>query len=623
MKNRQLHSAGKSTIVIIIFIVLVCMAHFNLKENSRNEKVDRYFLLQLNNVKEKISRLKALSQKKAPLSMLRQNFFQSRLAYKKFAVLSDYFNQYETKLLNGPAIDRIESEVADRIIPPQGFQAVEQLLFGNWKPGSWHECAALLEDMLKSISKMETEPDRIYKFKDELLWDAIRSSVVQLTAMGITGFDSPVANYSLREAGATINGVKNILAFFKPDIEKKEPGAFNQLIALSDKANSYLLTNNRFNEFNRLVFITQYLNPFYKQLVQTRIKTGIGIPEGRNAINFNTESIFRDDLLSINFFSPPQEYWVTPERVQLGKMLFADPVLSGTNTRSCASCHQPEKAFTDGLVKPYALDDITPLARNTPTLWNSGYQTKQFFDGRADILENQLDEVVHNAAEMKGSLKKSVDELKKSPRYYPLFKEAYSGEKEPVSAFNIANAISCYVRSLSSLNSRFDQYMRGHKSKLSEAEKNGFNLFTGKAKCATCHFVPLFNGLVPPFFSDTESEVLGVPKSKNKKAAAADPDLGKYLFTHSEIHKYAFKTPTLRNIELTAPYMHNGVFNTLEEVMEFYNNGGGAGLKIELPNQTLPPDKLNLSKKEIADVISFMKTLTDTVYKKEVFLSKQ
>jgi cytochrome c peroxidase len=165
--------------------------------------------------------------------------------------------------------------------------------------------------------------------------------------------------------------------------------------------------------------------------------------------------------------------------------------------------------------------------------------------------------------------------------------------------------------------------MRGDKSKLSEAEKNGFNLFTGKAKCATCHYIPLFNGLIPPFFSDTESEVLGVPKTKNKKNAVIDPDFGKYLFTRSEIHKYAFKIPGLRNIELTAPYMHNGVFNTLEEVMEFYNNGGGAGLKIELPNQTLPPDKLNLSKKEIADVISFMKTLTDTVYKKEVFLSRQ
>ena len=134
----------------------------------------------------------------------------------------------------------------------------------------------------------------------------------------------------------------------------------------------------------------------------------------------------------------------------------------------------------------------------------------------------------------------------------------------------------------------------------------------GKAKCATCHFLPMFNGLVPPEFTETESEVLGVPKTKETLAPVLDSDEGKFKFTHSIVHKYAFKTPTLRNIELTAPYMHNGVYNTLEEVMDFYNKGGGNGLKIAPVNQTLPEEKLNLSKKEIRAVIAFMKTLTDS-----------
>jgi len=233
-------------------------------------------------------------------------------------------------------------------------------------------------------------------------------------------------------------------------------------------------------------------------------------------------------------------------------------------------------------------------------------------DSRADILENQLGEVVHNAEEMKGSLKTSVVDLKNSLQYSQLFKKAYPEEKEPVNTFTIANAISSYVRSLQSFNSRFDQFIRGNESKLSSAEKKGFNLFAGKAKCATCHFIPLFNGVTPPFFNETESEVLGVPQTKDKKKPVLDPDEGKFNFTKASIHKYAFKTPTLRNIELTSPYMHNGVYSTLEEVMEFYNNGGGKGLKIAPPNQTLPFDKLNLSKKEINDIIAFMKTLTDT-----------
>ena len=113
--------------------------------------------------------------------------------------------------------------------------------------------------------------------------------------------------------------------------------------------------------------------------------------------------------------------------------------------------------------------------------------------------------------------------------------------------------------------------------------------------------------------------MLGVPKTKNKNPAQLDDDLGKYLFIKSDVYKHSFKTPTLRNIELTAPYMHNGVFDTLEEVMEFYNNGGGKGLHIAPENQTLPFDQLDLSKKEIREIIAFMKTLTDTTTTKNLY----
>jgi cytochrome c peroxidase len=376
-------------------------------------------------------------------------------------------------------------------------------------------------------------------------------------------------------------------------------------------AGTYLQKHVNFNNFDRLTFIVSFMNPLYKQLGIVRLKAGIAAPEGQSPVTFNAESLFQRDFFNINFFSPGKEYWITDKRIGLGKKLFSDPILSGTRDRSCAGCHLPEKAFTDGLTVPYALDNKTKLTRNTPTLWNSALQTRQFFDTRTDILENQLKEVVHNDFEMKGSLEESAAELKKIPVYVKLFNDAYAEEKEPINAFNIANAISSYIRSLVALRSRFDEYMLGNKSKLSASEKNGFNLFSGKAKCATCHFIPLFNGLVPPEFTETETEVLGVPANKSKQNAVLDPDPGRYDISRSVIHKFAFKTPTLRNIELTAPYMHNGVFNTLDEVMDFYNEGGGAGLKIAPENQTLPKDKLNLSKKEIADIIAFMKALTD------------
>lgn len=588
------------------------MANEYPKTHESGVGIEAYYKNQLGFLKENIQSLQKSIQQKQPLNVLKKKFYDSRLVYKHLAVLTDYFNQFETRQLNAPPINRIESEVADRIIPPSGFQAIEDILFNQWDSAAYRNLNKLTDGIKQTLQRLEKEPDLQYKFKNELVWDAIRSAIVGIVTNGITGLDSPTAGYSLQEAGASIEGIQALLSFFKPIIEEKDNTAFSDLNAMLNNAKKYLSLKTNFNKFNRLDFIILYINPLYKKLLETRQESGIGVPEGRHAINYNASSLFAPDALNINFYSPSEDYWVTPERIELGKQLFSDPVLSGTHNRSCASCHQPDKAFTDGLKKPYKLDNKTLLTRNTITLYNSGYQTRQFYDSRADILENQLTEVIHNEEEMNGSLKKSVGELKASSEYANLFKKAYPNEKEPVNTFTITNAIASYVRSLQSLNSRFDQYIRGDETSLTKEEKKGFNLFSGKAKCATCHFIPLFNGVVPPFYSETESEVLGVPKSKNKNPAVLDDDLGKFLFTSSVIHKYSFKTPSLRNIELTGPYMHNGVYESLEEVMDFYNNGGGKGLGIAPENQTLPFVKLNLTKKERKSIISFLKTLTDT-----------
>jgi len=603
---------GKTTALFAVFIMLVRVSSQLFQPHSLSADIDIYYSTQLRQLQENISSFKSMTEKKAAVPVLKKHFFKCRITYKKLSVLSDYFNPYETKLLNGPAQQRIESGVVDRILSPQGFQAIEELLFGEWETNNYPELLTLQEDVLSTLSKMEKEPDRHLKFKDDLTWDAMRSAMVQVMTTGITGFDSPLAVYSIPEAKASIAGVSNILRLYESILTENGTGPYTVLKSEIGRTTKYLEKNSRFSTFDRMEFIRQYMNPMYAALVRTRIASGVGVPGGRSAINYDAVSLFSPDALNINFYSPPPEYWVSPERVALGALLFSDPVLSGNKDRSCASCHIPQKAFTDGLAKPYALDNETLLNRNTPTLLNSGFQTRQFHDSRTDLLENQLSEVVHNPEEMKGSMKASAELLKKSPQYLSLFKKAYPQEKEPVSSFTIANAISSYVRSLRSLNSAFDVYMRGETNELAEPAKRGFNLFTGKAKCASCHFIPLFNGVVPPAFAETESEVLGVPSTKDKNQAVLDTDPGKFSFTGSVIHKYAFKTPTLRNIELTAPYMHNGVYNTLEEVMEFYNNGGGAGLGIAPENQTLPREKLDLSKKDISDIIAFMKTLTDT-----------
>jgi len=211
---------------------------------------------------------------------------------------------------------------------------------------------------------------------------------------------------------------------------------------------------------------------------------------------------------------------------------------------------------------------------------------------------------------MDGNLKEISAYLSQNTSYQKLFDKAFPSriEKE-VQPIQIANALASYVRSLTKLNSRFDHYMQGKKEAMTEEEIDGFNLFMGKAKCATCHFVPLFNGTTPPKYMESETEVIGVPLSKTD--SIIDRDKGWYDIIGIDSYKHAFKIPTVRNINQTAPYMHNGIYATLEEVMEFYNNAGAIGLGFELDNMTLSEDNLQLSDKEIDHIVKFMESLQD------------
>jgi cytochrome c peroxidase len=177
----------------------------------------------------------------------------------------------------------------------------------------------------------------------------------------------------------------------------------------------------------------------------------------------------------------------------------------------------------------------------------------------------------------------------------------------------IYKAIAAFVRTLQPFNSDFDRYMAGDKTALTDNQVNGFNLFMGKAQCGTCHFAPLFNGLIPPTYALTEFEILGTTASDDWLHARADPDEGRFEVRPTPYFRGAFKTPTVRNAAVTAPYMHNGAFATLEKVMEFYDKGGGAGLGLEIPDQTLSPIPLNMTDQEKSDIIAFLKALTDRI----------
>jgi len=275
-------------------------------------------------------------------------------------------------------------------------------------------------------------------------------------------------------------------------------------------------------------------------------------------------------------------------KVELGKLLFFDSRLSKDGSVSCASCHVPAAGFSDP--RQFSLGvGGKQGGRNAPPIMNAAYNHVQFWDGRAGSLEEQVLGPMQNPIEMASTLDHAVKRLRKVNGYETRFQAVFG---HSVSADGIAQAIAAFERTLISTNSPFDRYMAGDKAAMSEAAQRGLALFQGKAKCVLCH-----NG---PNFTDNKFHNIGVPQVGPLKE-----DLGRYNVTKRDADRGAFKTPSLRSIALTAPYMHTGGFKTLEEVLEFYNKGGEP-----VTGKDAFMTALNLTDQEKKDLVEFMNNLT-------------
>ncbi|XZF12892.1 cytochrome-c peroxidase [Chitinophagaceae bacterium MMS25-I14] len=598
-----------------------CCFSFVNRGAHTEEKVWSYYDMQLDSLAGKLELFAKSVQQRKPLPEIKRHLLHARIAYKKAEFLVSEAETFRSRSLNGPDLMLVEEDSPSDTVKPHGLQVLEDMLYGVRAP-DYKVVATEIQTMKTLVLNLRNNPDRKYQLSNIAIWEGLRYGVYRIIALGITGFDVPSSLHAIPETQTSLASMKYVTDMYKEEINALDPLLYKKGNGIFMQAIQYTKQHTDFNTFDRLTFIREYLNPLSDWLTTCAGRLGYFRKGERMPLNIEAKNLFAADIFNIDFFSPNDRYRLTPDRIALGKKLFYDPRLSGNNERSCASCHNPAKAFTDGLPKPMSIDNKRTLLRNTPTLWNVVFQTRQFYDSRTDKLENQLSEVVHNSDEMNGSLNDAVPKLKADTVYAVLFQKAYAGDVTNVSAYTIANAISCYVRSLVSFNSRFDRYMRRETNDYTVAEKNGFNLFMGKAKCGTCHYAPMFNGLVPPRYDESESEILVVPATAGVHPRL-DADEGKFRFTKVPLHKYAFKTPTVRNIAITAPYMHNGVYRTLEEVIEFYNKGGGAGLGIQLETQTLPAEKLHLSKSEVKDIIAFLHTLTDTTALPVLHLTSQ
>jgi len=587
---------SKKLVPFIFFFVVVLLAYCTSQKPDVKAEVKTLLLNQINALDSSAAHLEQSAGVNEPA--VKQAFLATRNAYKKLEWFSEYYAPTTSKELNGAPLPEIEIEET-KVFDPSGLQVMEEYIY------TYH--VAEKENLLREIKTFRSSLKRLQmilndtEFTDAHILDACKLEIFRITAIGISGFDTPICKTGIDEAAVALQAVAEILKLFG------ENEALQNQAAVAMK---YLNSHPDFNKFDRAEFIIKYANPVSKGILKWQNEMGIQPLQTELALHNRVATLFDKDAFNIKHFINSAEAMPDAKKIALGEALFFDPVISGA-TRACANCHNPKLAFTDGMPKSMALIEGRFVKRNSPTLLYAGLQNAQFYDMRSATLEGQATDVIANKDEMHASVEDAALRLENNAAYFKQFKAAFPTMEKNIRPRYVMMALASYVRSLTPFNSRFDKYMRGDSKQINKEEIEGFNLFMGKAKCGTCHFMPLFNGTAPPTFINTEAEVLGVPADPKAEHPVIDADEGRYF--HSKINeiKFAFKTPTVRNIALTAPYMHNGAFKTLEEVIDFYDLGGGAGIGIELENQTLPVDKLNLKPGEKKAIIAFLKSLTD------------
>jgi cytochrome c peroxidase len=284
----------------------------------------------------------------------------------------------------------------------------------------------------------------------------------------------------------------------------------------------------------------------------------------------------------------PADNPMTPEKIELGKQLYFDGRLSSDNMVSCASCHNPAKGWSNGEQFATGVEGKQG-GRNSPTVLNSGYYTFQFWDGRAKTLEDQALGPIQNPIEMNMTLDAVTAKLNAIPGYKDQFQKVFGTDVTPD---GIAKAIAAFERTVVSGDAPYDRFKAGDQAALSEPAQRGMKLFFGKANCSACHSGPVF--------SDSAFHNIGVDS----------PDEGRAVISKLKGDTGAMKTPQLRDVAKSAPYMHNGALQTLLEVVQYYNKGGNGN-----PYQDEEIYPLNLTDAEMADLVKFMEEgLTSSSY---------
>lgn len=612
----------KFTLIVLFILTLGLSLSFDI--TNEQESYQAVYFHRLEKFRDQQTELLNLINKSdlkntADVAHIQEAIAISRTALKNVDFWYRYLEPNDYRRLNGPLPVEWETEVFEKFEAPyrrEGTGLIQAATFLDEGNTDKKQLAYLVNSSLDAIKVFQADSitTELKDFHHFFLCN--RLYLLNLAAIYTTGFECPNPELVVPELRAMLADTRDIYyaynnSFPTTKLPTDYLKLYNETIAFVDKQ------PNDYSMFDHFSFIRNYINPLFTQNQTLINKYKV---HSRSMVDYSLNktapSIFDKDLYNgqnaKGIFHRVKDPEVLKEIDRLGKLLFYDPILSANNQRSCASCHKPTEFFTDTLVATAPqFDRAGALPRNTPSLVNVQYNHLIMMDGKHISLQNQTIDVVTNAIEMGSIEAEAVARIMSCNDYKKAFTKLleYTPTEKEVNIAHIASALTFYYAKFSKYYSPFDEAMN-QQADVDDAVKHGFNIFMSKAQCATCHFVPQFNGVKPPYVG-SEFEVLGVPEDTNYSQLSADN--GRHDVHKADEMLHAFRTGSIRNSDYTKPYMHNGVFNTMEQVIDFYDAGGGVGHGLDVPNQTLPTDSLKLTIVEKKDLMKFISSLNEKI----------
>ena len=606
----------KFKLILSLFLLTMLLFVAGFRANNSKDAYKEGYQTQFELFKQSYQEIMKSSQGEVGLDSVRTLLHQLRLNMKTMDFWWRYSDPINYKLINGPLPVEWETEVFEKYEKPykrigKGLTLAEQALDDSDR----EEAEALLIPIASALEHLVADSLNERLESPDHFAHCNRLFLLNLAAIYTTGFECPDSSRILPELVFMLKSVDQIYTQYTVSFPDK-PIDLNYL-ALYQQLRDFVAAQASYVSFDHFRFISEFVNPLYKLNSQWMLKQGFRSRSMMDySINKQASSIFDKDIYfgqnAKGVFLRVNDPMSLKQINDLGKLLFNDPILSLNNQRTCASCHKIGQFYTDTSVRSAEkFNHNGRLARNTPSIINAKYNHLIMMDGKFIGLQEQALGVICNPDEM-GMQKDEILKKIMSCKEYKqrLFALAQLTPQSPKPSLDhVLSALTSYYSEFSQYRSRFDKAMDAQLS-LTATEIRGFNLFMSKAQCGTCHFIPHFNGVKPPYVG-SEFEVLGVPD--DTAFTQMGTDSGRYLINPAFETAFAFRTGTLKNIQQTAPYMHNGLYKTLRELIVFYNNGGGAGRGMSIANQTLSSEKLGLSVKEIDDLLAFLAALDEDI----------